>query len=177
MGRPVTVDGNVKLGLEKIANKALKRAGAAIKGKFATKLKVYEAKLYSEFVGRYTHEYQARAEKRISARAHKIANRRVKKINKKHKVKVTKTQALKYFKQAKKQQEGHAVRQIQLNFKKHLKQWTNAKMKAEKERLVRASHDRHHEKRKAKAKKNLKKLKNKAKSLKKADKAKSKAKD
>merc|ERR1711981_800710 len=170
MGRPVTVDGNVKLGLEKIANKALKRAGAAIKGKFATKLKVYEAKLYSEFVGRYTHEYQARAEKRISARAHKIANRRVKK-NKKHKVKVTKTQTLKYFKQAKKQEEGHAVRQIQRNFKKHLKQWTNAKMKAEKERLVRASHDKHHKKRKTKkknkanAKKNLKKLKNKAKSL------------
>jgi len=134
--RAKTVAGHVHLGLEKKANKALKRgAKSAKRGNMVTQLKLYKAKLYSEFTKKYKHEYTARAEKRIAKRAHKIADKRVKKLNKKHKKKVTTAQARSFFKQARKEVEGHAVRQMQRSFKKHLKSWSNAKVHAKTEEL------------------------------------------
>jgi len=127
--RKKTVNGHVHLGLESKANKALKRGAKSAKGgSIATQLKLYKSKLYSEFTKKYKHEYTARAEKRIAKRAHKIADKRVKKLNKKHKKKVTQPQARELFKQARKEVEGHAVRQMQRSFKKHLKSWSNAKV-------------------------------------------------
>merc|ERR1711907_876554 len=84
-------------------------------GKLATAKKIAgkKTKLYSEFVAKYNHEYTAHAERVISKRAHAIADRRVKKLNKKHKKKVSSMQALALYKQAKKEVEGHAVRQTQ----------------------------------------------------------------
>merc|ERR1719506_2189806 len=89
---------------------------------------LHKSKLYSEFTKKYKHEYTACAEKRIAKRAHKIADKRVKKLNKKHKKKVTQPQARELFKQARKEVEGHAVRQMQRSYKKHLKSWSNAKV-------------------------------------------------
>merc|ERR1711907_665115 len=128
--RTPTVNGHVHLGLDKIANVALKRdAKKSTKGgKIAVQLEVKKTKLYSEFVAKYNHEYTAHAERVISKRAHAIADRRVKKLNKKHKKKVSSMHALALYKQAKKEVEGHAVRQTQRRFKKRLKAWVNAKL-------------------------------------------------
>merc|ERR1711934_317222 len=88
--RTKTIGGHVHLGLDKIANAALKRDAK-------------KTKLYAEFVDKYKHEYTKRAENVIKKRAQKIADRRVKKLNKKHpKAPVKKKDALKYYKQAKK---------------------------------------------------------------------------
>merc|ERR1711907_844435 len=144
--RTPTVNGHVHLGLDKIANVALKRdAKKSTKGgEIAVQLKVKKTKLYSEFVAKYN-QIHSHAERVISKRAHAIADRRVKKLNKKHKKKVSSMQALALYKQAKKEVEGHAVRQTQRRFKKRLKAWVNAKLYDKKESLVAAK-----EKKKAK---------------------------
>merc|ERR1712070_79033 len=134
------VNGHVHLGLQKIMNVALKRDAKAGKGKKPSKkefaLSVKKGKLYTEFMQKYKHEYTKRAERLIAKRAHRLADKRVKKLNKKHKGKVKKHDALAMYKQSKKQVEGHAIRQMQRRFKKHLKDWTNAKLFAKSERMV-----------------------------------------
>merc|ERR1712139_251379 len=133
--RTKTIGGHVHLGLDKIANAALKRDAKKTnkKGKIGLKLKV------------------------IKKRAHKIADARIKKMNKKHpKAKATKKDRLKYYKQAKKEVEGHAVRQAQRKFKKRLKAWTNGKVFDDKESLLKAKRQKKAKKSKAKGKKKKK---------------------
>merc|ERR1711934_539614 len=157
--RTKTIGGHVHLGLDKIANAALKRDAKKSnkKGKIGLKLKVVKSKLYAEFVDKYKHEYTKRAENVIKKRAHKIADARIKKMNKKHpKAKATKKDRLKYYKQAKKEVEGHAVRQAQRKFKKRLKAWTNGKVFDDKESLLKAKRQKKAKKSKAKGKKKKK---------------------
>jgi len=128
--RPRTINGHIKLNLNKVAKKMLKSCTGPCKN-LSVEQRKHRAKLYMEFLNTFSHDYDARVSDMVKRRAHSIADKRIKKADKRHKKSpVKKVERHKLFKQAKKDVEGHAVREMQRSFKKHVRKWVNAKLNA-----------------------------------------------
>lgn len=97
----------------------------------ATLKKVEKARahLYQEFLGRFAHEYEMRAEAKAHRDAYKITKKRVKKHDLIHPdAKMTKTQKIWEYRAARKEVDNRAVRKYQRLFAERLKEWAAEKM-------------------------------------------------
>lgn len=92
--------------------------------------------LYQEFYERYAHEYESRAEACAKRKAWKIAKKRIKRHNMLHPVnKLKHTERHKLYVQARKETDGHCVRDLQRAFLDKITAWGADKMYDYQERL------------------------------------------